>query len=91
VLGALRSLSQLISYEVIISMAILPHVLFSGSLNLSYIVNAQISSVWYIFPLFPCAVIYFICMLAETNRIPFDLLEAEAELVGGYYTEYGGF
>lgn len=91
VLGAVRSISQLISYELVISMSLVPVALLSGSLNLNYIVNSQIMSCWFIFPLLPAAILYFICLLAETNRIPFDLLEAEAELVAGYYTEYGGF
>jgi len=60
-------------------------------LNIDYIVQAQYLSNWFIFLLFPCSIFYFICLLAETNRIPFDLLEAEAELVGGYYTEFGSF
>jgi NADH-quinone oxidoreductase subunit H len=69
----------------------LPIVLFSGSLNYNFIIYIQILSTWLVIPLLPCAVLYFICVLAETNRIPFDLLEAEAELVAGYYTEFSGF
>ncbi len=91
VLGSLRAISQLLSYELALSLLILPIILFTGSLNYNYIIYLQNISVWFIFPLFPCAVIYFICMLAETNRIPFDLLEAEAEIVAGYYTEFSGF
>jgi len=91
VLGALRSISQLISYELVIGMCFVPVGLATGSLNLNVIISSQVVSCWLIFPLLPSSVIYFICLLAETNRIPFDLLEAEAELVAGYYTEYGGF
>ena len=91
VLGALRSISQLLSYELSLSLLILPVVLITGSLNYSYIIFTQTLTTWYIIPLLPCAIMYFICILAETNRIPFDLLEAEAELVAGYYTEFSGF
>lgn len=91
VLGALRSIAQLLSYELALSLLILPIVLFTGSLNYNYIVYIQTISTWLLFPLLPCSVLYFICILAETNRIPFDLLEAEAELVAGYYTEFSGF
>jgi NADH-quinone oxidoreductase subunit H len=88
VLGGLRSVSQMISYEVSISILIIPILFFSGSLNLIDIVYIQTISVWYIFPLFPLAIIFFISILAETNRSPFDLPEAEAELVAGYNVEY---
>jgi NADH-quinone oxidoreductase subunit H len=91
VLGALRSISQLISYELVLGMCFVPVGLATGSLNLNVITFIQATSCWLIFPLLPSSVVYFICLLAETNRIPFDLLEAEAELVAGYYTEYGGF
>jgi len=91
VLGALRSISQLLSYELALSLLILPIVLFTGSLNYNFIIFIQTISIWLIFPLLPCGILYFICILAETNRIPFDLLEAEAELVAGYYTEFSGF
>lgn len=87
-LGGLRSVSQMISYEVAISLIILPVIIFSGSLNLIDIVYIQSQSVWYLFPLFPLAIIMFISILAETNRTPFDLPEAEAELVAGYNVEY---
>ena len=86
-LGALRSAAQMISYEVSIGIIILCVLLCSGSLNLSDIVESQ-RKVWYIFPLFPLFIMFFISGLAETNRAPFDLPEAEAELVSGYSTEY---
>lgn len=91
VLGSLRSISQLLSYELALSLLILPVILISGTLNYSYIIFIQQLTIWFIVPLLPCAILYFICVLAETNRIPFDLLEAEAELVAGYYTEFSGF
>jgi len=87
-LGGLRSVSQMISYEVSIGLIIIPILLLSNSLNLIDIVFIQAQSVWYIFPLFPLAIIFFISILAETNRSPFDLPEAEAELVAGYNVEY---
>lgn len=86
-LGALRSAAQMISYEVSIGIIILCVLLCSGSLNLSDIVDSQ-RKVWYVFPLFPLFLMFFISGLAETNRAPFDLPEAEAELVSGYSTEY---
>lgn len=91
VLGSLRGISQLISYELLLGLLIQPICFLSGSLNIDYIIQAQFLSSWFCFFLLPCACFYFICLLAETNRIPFDLLEAEAELVGGYYTEFGSF
>ena len=87
-LGGLRSVAQMISYEVSIGLILIPILLFSGSTNLIDIVYIQINSVWFIFPLFPLAIIFFISILAETNRAPFDLPEAEAELVAGYNLEY---
>jgi len=86
-LGALRSAAQMVSYEVSIGLIIISVLLCAGSLNLSKIVLAQ-ESIWYIIPLFPVFVMFFISALAETNRAPFDLPEAEAELVAGYFTEY---
>ena len=86
-LGAIRSAAQMVSYEVSIGIIIINVLLCVGSLNLSDIVKAQ-ENVWYIIPLFPMFVIFFISALAETNRPPFDLPEAEAELVAGYQTEY---
>ncbi len=88
-LGAIRSAAQMISYEVSIGVIIINVLLCVGSLNLSDIVMAQ-KDMWFIIPLFPMFVIYFISALAETNRPPFDLPEAEAELVPGYQTEYSG-
>ena len=88
-LGAIRSAAQMISYEVSIGVIIINVLLCVGSLNLSDIVMAQ-KNMWFIIPLFPMFVIYFISALAETNRPPFDLPEAEAELVAGYQTEYSG-
>lgn len=87
-LGALRSAAQMISYEVSLGLLILPVILLGGSLNLTEIVAAQERTVWFVFPLLPCAIMFFISMLAETNRAPFDLPEAEAELVAGYNVEY---
>jgi len=86
-LGSLRAVAQMVSYEISISLCILPVVLLSGSLNLIDIIHSQ-KNIWYIFPLFPLFIIFFISMLAETNRAPFDLPEAEAELVAGFFIEY---
>ena len=86
-LGALRSAAQMISYEVAIGFTILTVFICAGSLNLTAIVLAQ-QEIWYIFPLFPMFVVFFVSALAETNRHPFDLPEAEAELVSGYNVEY---
>jgi NADH-quinone oxidoreductase subunit H len=88
-LGAIRSAAQMISYEVSIGIIIVNVLLCVGSLNLNKIVLAQ-QNVWFIFPLFPMFVVFFISTLAETNRPPFDLPEAESELVAGYQTEYSG-
>ncbi len=88
-LGAIRSAAQMVSYEVSIGIIIINVLLCVGSLNLKDIVLAQ-QNLWFIVPLFPMFVIYFISALAETNRPPFDLPEAEAELVAGYQTEYSG-
>ena len=88
-LGALRSAAQMVSYEVSMGFIIITVLLCVGSLNLSDIVMAQ-QNVWFVVPLFPMAVIFFISTLAETNRHPFDLPEAEAELVAGYNVEYSG-
>ncbi len=88
-LGAIRSAAQMVSYEVSIGVIIINVLLCVGSLNLTDIVLAQ-DKIWFIVPLFPMFVIFFISALAETNRPPFDLPEAEAELVAGYQTEYSG-
>ncbi len=86
-LGALRSAAQMISYEVSIGFIIVNICVCAGSFNLSTIVLAQ-KNVWFIIPLFPMFMLFYISMLAETNRHPFDLPEAEAELVSGYNVEY---
>ena len=88
-LGAIRSAAQMVSYEVSIGIIIINVLLCVGSLNLNDIVIAQ-KELWYVIPLFPMFIIFFISALAETNRPPFDLPEAEAELVAGYQTEYSG-
>ena len=88
-LGAIRSAAQMVSYEVSIGVIIINVLLCVGSLNLTDIVLAQ-EKLWFVIPLFPMFVIFFISALAETNRPPFDLPEAEAELVAGYQTEYSG-
>jgi NADH-quinone oxidoreductase subunit H len=86
-LGALRSAAQMVSYEISMGFVIVTVLMCVGSMNLSDIVMAQ-KDMWFIIPLFPMAVIFFISTLAETNRHPFDLPEAEAELVAGYNVEY---
>ena len=88
-LGAIRSAAQMVSYEVSIGIIIINVLLCVGSLNLNDIVLAQ-KNIWFVIPLFPMFVIFFISALAETNRPPFDLPEADAELVAGYQTEYSG-
>jgi NADH-ubiquinone oxidoreductase chain 1 len=86
-LGSLRSTAQLISYELILSSAILLVVMLTGSLNLTINIEAQ-RAIWFIVPLFPVFIIFFIGSVAETNRAPFDLAEAESELVSGFMTEH---
>ena len=86
-LGALRSAAQMISYEVSIGFIIISILLSVGSLNISDIIIAQ-KNIWFFIPHFPMMIIFFISTLAETNRAPFDLPEAEAELVSGYHVEY---
>jgi len=86
-MGALRSAAQMVSYEVSMGFVIITVLLCAGSLNLSAIVHAQ-EKIWFAVPLFPMFVVFFISALAETNRAPFDLPEAEAELVAGYNVEY---
>ena len=87
-LGALRAAAQMISYEVSISLVVLQVVLVTGSLSLTNVILAQQESIYNIFLLFPIFIIFFISVLAETNRAPFDLAEAEAEIVAGYHIEY---
>nr|YP_010262632.1 NADH dehydrogenase subunit 1 [Gyalideopsis ozarkensis]UIX51995.1 NADH dehydrogenase subunit 1 [Gyalideopsis ozarkensis] len=86
-LGSLRSTAQLISYELVLTSAILLVILFTSSLNLTVNVEAQ-RAIWFIFPLFPVFIIFLIGSIAETNRAPFDLAEAESELVSGFMTEH---
>jgi NADH-quinone oxidoreductase subunit H len=86
-LGAMRSAAQMVSYEVSMGFVIVTVLLLVGSLNLTAIIEAQ-RSVWFVLPLFPMFVVFFVSGLAETNRLPFDLPEAEAELVAGYNVEY---
>ena len=86
-LGALRSAAQMISYEVSLGLVVVSVLLCVGSLNLTHIVEAQ-RDLWFVLPLFPMFVVFVISILAETNRAPFDLPEAEAELVAGYHVEY---
>ena len=86
-LGALRSAAQMVSYEVSIGFVMITVLMVVGSLNLSDIVMAQ-QKIWFVIPLLPMAVVFFISALAETNRVPFDLPEAESELVAGYQVEY---
>ena len=86
-LGSLRSTAQLISYELVLSSSILIIVMLTGGLNLTLNVEAQ-RAIWFLFPLFPIFIIFFIGSVAETNRAPFDLAEAESELVSGFMTEH---
>jgi NADH:ubiquinone oxidoreductase subunit H len=88
-LGALRSTAQMISYELIYSAAVLSVILLCGTFNITQIIEAQ-QTVWYIIPLLPIFILFFISALAETNRTPFDLPEAESELVAGFMTEHSG-
>lgn len=88
-MGSIRSAAQMISYEIAMGFALLGVCLCAGSLSLTAIVaNQACVSSWYTLALFPLSVVFFISILAETNRAPFDLPEAEAELVSGYNTEY---
>jgi NADH-quinone oxidoreductase subunit H len=89
-LGSMRTCAQMVSYEVSLALSVLGVVLMAHSLSLSAIVDAQVSSVWYAAPQLVGLVIFFIAGVAETNRPPFDLPEADTELVGGYHTEYSG-
>ncbi len=89
-LGAMRTCAQLVSYEVSLSLSVLGVIMLGHSLNLSDIVNKQIDSVWYIGPQFIGFLVFFVAAVAETARAPFDLTEADSELVGGYHTEFSG-
>ena len=86
-LGSLRSTAAMISYELILSSAILIIILLTGSFNFTSIIESQ-QAIWFIVPLLPVFIIYFISILAETSRTPFDLQEAESELVAGFFTEH---
>lgn len=88
-LGSLRSTAQMISYELILSSAVLAVILLTGTFHYSSIIESQ-QSVWFLLPLFPLFIIFFVSVLAETNRTPFDLPEAESELVAGFFTEHSG-
>lgn len=89
-MGSLRSTAQMISYEVALSLLILPVLMCSETLNLTLIAESQ-KAIWYVVPLLPIALMFYISMLAETNRAPFDLPEAESELVAGFMTEHSAF
>jgi len=89
--GSIRSAAQMISYEVAMSLAIFPVICLSQSFSLKDIILVQTNSVWFLFSLFPSAICFYISILAETNRSPFDLPEAEGELVAGYNVEYSAF
>ena len=89
-LGSMRTCAQLVSYEVSLSLSVLGVILLGHSLNLSEIVNKQIDSMWYVAPQFVGFLVFFLAAVAETARAPFDLPEADSELVAGYHTEYSG-
>jgi NADH-quinone oxidoreductase subunit H len=89
-LGSMRTCAQLVSYEVSLALSVLGVVIMAGSLSLTQIVAAQVDTVWYVLPQLVGFIVFFLAGLAETARAPFDLPEAEQELVAGYHTEYGG-
>jgi len=89
-LGSMRTCAQLVSYEVSLSLSVLGVLITGRSLNLSVIVDKQIDSVWYVLPQFVGFAVFFVAAVAETARAPFDLVEADSELVAGYHTEYSG-
>jgi NADH-quinone oxidoreductase subunit H len=89
-LGSLRSVNQVVSYEVALGLGILPIALSANGFNLDQIVKAQQNGLWFVVPHFVAFIIFLVAMFAETNRLPFDLPEGESELVGGYHTEYSG-
>lgn len=87
-MGSLRAAAQMISYEVSIGLIVISVILCSGTMNLLNIIQVQEQSIWFLLPLLPAALMFFISCLAETNRAPFDLTEGESELVSGYNVEY---
>ncbi|MCL2746858.1 MAG: NADH-quinone oxidoreductase subunit H, partial [Coriobacteriia bacterium] len=87
-IGAVRSIGAAITYEIPLLLSVIPVVIMAGSLNLSEIVLAQADSIWFIIPALPSAIIFLICAQMETNQAPFDMTEAEGELVAGFSTEY---
>jgi NADH-quinone oxidoreductase subunit H len=89
-LGSMRTCAQLVSYEVSLALSVLGVVLMGQSLNLIEIVNKQETTIWFVVPQFVGLIVFLIGMIAETSRPPFDLPEADTELVAGYHTEYGG-
>jgi len=87
-LGGLRSSAQMVSYEVAMGMSLIPVLLITGNVGFAEIVTAQQNGLWFVLPLFLSCFIFLVAGFAETNRLPFDLPEAESELVAGYHTEY---